>query len=199
MTRHEGPQGGGAGVVGPQGPEGPQGIQGIPGENGAQGIQGIPGENGAQGIQGIQGIQGEPGPGGQLVVPFHSDATANVTMTNQAVAEAFLGNSNRNITKVDLTSLTQCRLIARVVTASTSVNNPRLVLEYHTAFTTTVGTFQTIGATAVQAALTPVGISDSGWINLVAGAKADIFLTVLQVGGDAAADPAVAMVMAHFR
>ena len=142
---------------------------------------------------------GGGGGSGSLILPFHADATANITLTNQANAEQFLGNSNRNIQKADLTSYTQVRLTARVITASASVNSPRLYVEYYTSFTTTVGTFIAIGASAANASLSAAGLVDSGWINLVTGAKADIFITVLQNGGDGAADPALGPVTVHFK
>lgn len=197
----EGPQGP-QGDTGPQGPQGIQGIKGDTGDTGPQGPagnDGADGSDGAQGIQGIQGIQGPAGPGGTIIVNFHSDAGANVTLTNQANAEQFLGNSNRNITKVDLTNCTQCRLVARIVTASASVNSPRIYLEYSTSFTTTVGSYLDIGSSAVTASLASATFVDTGWINLVAGAKADVFITVLMNGGDAAADPALGMIAAHFK
>lgn len=133
------------------------------------------------------------------VVAVHSDGSANITMTNQPNSEQFLGNSNRNITKIDLTHYTQVRLITRVVTNSASANTPRVYAEYHTSFTTTVGTFSDIGSSAVNCSLASTGVIDSGWIDLVAGAKADVFVTVLQNGGDGAADPAVGGVYLHFR
>lgn len=142
---------------------------------------------------------GGGGGSGQLTLPFHCNAAANVVLTNQANAEQFFGNSDRNIQKVDLTSYTQVRLLARVVTASASVNSPRLYVEYHTSFTTTVGTYSAIGASAVNCSLSAAGYVDSGWINLVAGAKADVFVTVLQNGGNAAADPALGPVVVQFK
>ncbi len=120
-------------------------------------------------------------------------------MTNQAVAEQFLANSNRSITKADLADFTQCRLITRVITGSASANSPRLRLRYSTTFTTTIGSFAQIGASDVVTSLTSTGVIDSGWVDLVVGAQADVFLTVSQIGGDAAADPAVGMVLAYFR
>lgn len=139
------------------------------------------------------------GGAGQLVVNIHADATANVTMTNQANAEQFLANSNRNITKIDLTNYTEVRLVAHVVTGSASVNSPRIYAEYHTSFTTTVATYSGIGTSVVSCSLTTAGLVDSGWVPLVTGAKADVFVTVLQNGGNAAADPAVAHVSLQFR
>lgn len=152
-------------------------------------------------LVGPEGPPGQPGAGGAgtLILNFHADAGANLTLTNQANSEQFLGNSNRNITKIDLTDMTECRLICRVVTGSASVNTPRAYLQYHTSFTTTAATHSPIGTSEVLCSLTSAGLIDSGWIPLVAGAKADVFVTVLQHGGDAAADPALGMVVAHFR
>jgi len=133
------------------------------------------------------------------VVPIHSDGSAAITMTNQANSEQFLGNSNRIITKVDLTHYTQVRLITRVVTGSASANSPRVYAEYHTAFSTTIGNYVGIGTSTVNCSLTSTGLIDSGWIDLADGAKADVFIAVLQNGGDATADPAVGGVYLHFR
>jgi hypothetical protein len=133
------------------------------------------------------------------VVVFQANAATAVNLTDQATAEQFFNNANRNITKIDLTGYTQCRLIARVTTGSASANTPRLILKYHTSFSTTVGDYVDIGTSAVVASLTNTGVIDSGWIALAAGAKADIFLAVTMIGGDAAADPAVAHMYAHFR
>lgn len=134
-----------------------------------------------------------------LEIPFHADGSAALTLTNQANAEQFLGNSDRNIKKIDLSNFTQVRLLARVVTGSASANTPRIYAEYHTSFTTTVGTYSGIGSSAVNCSLTSTGLIDSGWINLVAGAKADVFVTILMNGGDAAADPALGQVALQFK
>lgn len=141
-----------------------------------------------------------PSGSSQLHISFHSDAGANATLTNQANAEQFLANSNRNIQKVDLTSYTQARLVARIVTASASANTPRIYAQYFTSFSTVVGDYLDIGSSALNCSLfTGQTYCDTGWINLVAGAKADVFVTVLQNGGDAAADPALGMVALQFK
>lgn len=184
---------------GSQGPQGETGPQGPAGSDGATGPQGPAGATGPQGIQGATGPQGAAGLTGCLSIPFHSDASANVTLTNQAAADGFLGNSNRNITKADLTNYTQCRLLARVVTASASAASPRIRVRYRTAFSTTIADFSDIGTSEVACSLSAAGLIDSGWINLAAGAKADVFLTISQLGGDGVADPALGMVLAQFR
>ena len=120
-----------AGVAGPQGPQGPQGDPGTPGADGAQGAQGI------QGVQGTQGIQGVQGPAGTsaLCVPLIADA-AGATVTNMALALAFLLGSHRYAMKVDLTAFTQCRLIVnKQATAGAAAS--KIILRYRTAFDTT--------------------------------------------------------------
>lgn len=136
----------------------------------------------------------------KLAVVFHGDATANVTLTNQANAEQFLGNSDRNIKPVDLTDFTEYRLCARVVTASASPNSPRLYAQYHTSFTTTVATHSPLGASGdVALSLAAAGSVKTAWTAIVAGAKADVFVTVMQNGGNASADPALGNVEVQFR
>lgn len=141
------------------------------------------------------------GGGGSLVsLAIHADATANATLTNQAVAEQFLANNNRNIHLLDLSGATEVRLVARVVTASASANSPRLRVRYATSFTTTIGSYADIGTSEVSCALTPVGVRDSGWIALAAGAKiASCYVAVTQIGGDAAADPAIGQTVLWIR
>jgi hypothetical protein len=137
----------------------------------------------------------------QLIVPFHCDASNPATATNQANAEQFLVNSSRNIVKVDLSKYTQVRLTTRVVTGSVSVNNPRLYVEYYVgSFSTTVSDYLDIGTSAVSTSIASTGMIDSGWINMVAGAKVDnVFLTILQNGGDGAADPSFGLINVQFR
>jgi hypothetical protein len=132
-------------------------------------------------------------------IGFHTDASAALTLNNQTLAEQFLINNNRNIKKFDLTNTLQVKLSARVVTASVSVNNPRLILKYYSGFTTTVTTYLNIGVTEVSVPLTPVGVNDSGWINIVNAAKGNVYLTVTQIGGDGAADPALGNTLVMFR
>ena len=142
-------------------------------------------------------------PGGgtaNIIYPLHADGSSNLTLTNQANSEQFLGNSNRNIVKLDLTNYTDVRLRIRVAVGSASVNNPRVYLEYRaTTFSTTIGDYLAIGASAVNVSLTTAGWVETAWIALVAGAKADVWIALLQNGGDAAADPALGNAYVEFR
>lgn len=86
------------------------------------------------------------------------------------------------------------------MTASASPNNPRIYAQFHTAFTTTPGTFSPLGASGdVDVSLAAAGHVETPWTNLATAAIADVFLTVLMNGGDAAADPALGAVAIQFR
>lgn len=138
----------------------------------------------------------------QLVVMFHAESDGTITLTNQPNTAQFLSNSNRNIWQVDLTKYTQVRIVARVTTGSASANSPRLIARYKTVasgFSTTVGDYVDIGTSEVSASLTSTGVIASSWIAITASALADIFITIIQNGGDGAADPAYAMLGLQFR
>lgn len=185
------------GPPGPQGDAGPQGIKGDTGDIGPQGEQGPQGQQGTQGIQGETGADGAPGAASIATLIFHSDAGANLTMTNQANALQGLGNSNRNEAYFDGTNFTQCRVVARVVTQSASVNSPRLIPQYSTDGTnfTTIGT----GTGTQSATMSSAGAKKSDWITLPAGAKADVIFRIAQNGGDGTADPAIGFAALQFK
>ncbi len=122
---------------------------------------------------------------------------AGVTLSDVAAADAFLGKSNRNVQQIDLTDFTQARMTVRVTTGATA--GTKLVATYHTAFSTTVGDYVALGTSAIECALSSTGVITSSWIDLAAGAKADVFTTVKQTGGDGATDPVIAFLEIQFR
>lgn len=130
---------------------------------------------------------------------FYGDTGANLTLTNQSNAENFLAAVSRAVTLLDLTTYTQVRLVTRVQTGSASANSPRLRLRYRISFSTTVGDYSDIGTSEVSTSLTSTGVIDSGWVSLATGAKADVYVTVTQIGGDGAADPVIGFVNTYFR
>lgn len=147
-----------------------------------------------------QDVPTPPAPVVPIVVPIHADATANVTLTNQASAEQFLANNNRNIWRLDLSGATDVRLVARVVTGSASANTPRLRVRYATTFTTTVASYADIGTSEVACSLALTNLIDSGWVALAAGAKIDpCYVAVTQLGGDGVADPALGNIQLWIR
>ncbi len=135
----------------------------------------------------------------QMIVPLVSDA-AGVTWTNMPLALTFFGGSHRFAVKLDLTPYAQVRLIVnKQATAGASGSIVRL--RYRTTFDATVANWLQIGdPSSVQVAVNVQNtILDSGWINLVAGAKADVFVVLDGQGGDGALDPSFGSIVAQFR
>jgi len=76
----------------------------------------------------------------------------------------------------------------------------KLILRYRTAFNQVVANYSDIGASEVSVAVNVNNtFLDTGWINLVAGAKADVFIAVLGSGGDGTLDPAFGQIAAEFK
>jgi hypothetical protein len=99
-------------------------------------------------------------------------------ITNSSSSNTFLGNSTRHVAKVDLTNYTQARLLVNIQgTADTTAD---LVLRYSTTYQTVAGSYSTAGSTEITVPLATINsMQDSGWIDLVAGAKADVFLAAI--------------------
>jgi hypothetical protein len=135
-----------------------------------------------------------------LSIPFHSAADSQLALTNQVLAANFLSASNRNITLLDLAGYTECRVVARVVTGSASVNTPQVRVVYSTSFAIVVGSYSNIGTSPVVASLTTAGVARSAWVPLATNAAADaVYVSVLQEGGDAVADPVIGNLTVEFR
>ena len=134
----------------------------------------------------------------QLIVNLIADG-AGITWTNMPAAVTFFGGSHRYATKVDLTNYTDCRLIVnKQATAGAAAAIVRL--RYITAFNTTVGNWLTIGSSEVSVAVNVLNtVIVSSWIPLVAGAKADVFITLDGSGGDGVLDPVFGSIVAQFR
>lgn len=145
----------------------------------------------------VAGLGGGGGGAGISILNFHSDATANLTLTNQTVAVQGLANANRNESYFDASGFTEVRLASRVVTASASVNSPRLRIEYSLNGSTWVVVGADSGGDVI--ALTPVGAKRTNWITIPEAARADVIWRIGQIGGDAAADPALGNTSLQFR
>lgn len=120
------------------------------------------------------------------------------TFTNMpaGVQEVAGGTTARFRTKVDLTSYQQVRVTVGLTTVGAT--NAGFYIQY----STDDSSFTDIG-TASGTDIAPIGGTTgtkvSGWVNLPAGAKADVFLRCVSIGGDAAADPVAGLIMAQFR
>lgn len=144
-------------------------------------------------------------PGGgsaYLRVDFAVPVLAALAWTNMPAALSFLFSTatvGKCITKADLTNFTQVRLLVNKQ-ATAGAASSKLILRYWTSFTQTVATFADIGASEVSVAVNVQNqFLATAWINLVAGAKADVWLAVLGSGGDGALDPAFGPITAEFK
>jgi hypothetical protein len=135
---------------------------------------------------------------GQLIVPIVSDNAVS-TWTNMPLALTFWSGSYRHITKVDLTNYTQVRLVVnKQATAGDTAS--KLILRYLDSFNTAAGNYLDIGLSEVSVAVNTTNtVLASNWINLVAGAKADIFLSLIGSGGNGVLDPAFGQISAQFK
>ena len=133
-----------------------------------------------------------------LIIPLVS---APLTMTNALQADGFIVADNSYIWKADLLGCRQVRLTGIVKTVSASANSPKIQLRYSPSYTTTVASFLIMGTSSVEFSIfTGAADGDSGWIDLVPGARINsCYLGLFNIGGDGVAGPVVNNVVAHFR
>jgi len=121
------------------------------------------------------------------------------TATNMPAALAFLFASAYLTQKVDLSEFSQVRLTFRA--GGNTLSGGKLYCKYVTTFSTTAADWLTLGETEVQGTI-PLTVNnvDTGWINLVAGAKVDnVFLAIFTSDGDGAKDPLIGSINVEFR
>lgn len=110
------------------------------------------------------------------------DHGAGIVFTNMAAA---LGEQYTYLrTATDLTAITRVRLVGNVQVAGAA--SAELRVQYSTNLT---DWFYLDGASGPGMAIGTVGPKRTAWVNLVAGAKADVWLRVVNINGDGAADP----------
>ncbi len=101
--------------------------------------------------------------------------------------------------RVDLTNFTECRLVVMRATG-TATTGSKLVLRYNTTFSTSAGSYSDIGTSEVSVAIdVSPGALASGWVSLASGAKADVVVMPIAVGGNAVDDPALGATYFQFR
>jgi hypothetical protein len=133
-----------------------------------------------------------------LVVPLVADGAA-LALTNMAAALGFLAASHRFAQKIDLTGFTQVRLVVNKQAVAGAAAS-KIILRYRTSFDATPANWSDIGASEVSVAINVQNnVLATAWINLVAGAQADVFVCPLMSGGDGALDPTIGSVTAQFK
>lgn len=114
--------------------------------------------------------------------------------TNMPAAATEFRGVSLHRRKIDLTNATQARLGASV--DQTGHTTAKLYLEYSTDNVT----FAALGTSEVGVDISSVGDKVSAaWVDLAAGAKADVWLRVVGSGGNGTADPRFGLLYASFR
>jgi len=136
-------------------------------------------------------------------MPLAIPVLAALVWTNMPAALSFWLSSAtvaKDVLRADLTGYTQVRLrVNKQGTAGAAAS--KLILRYKASpFTQVVANYSDIGASEVSVAVNVTNTYlETAWINLVAGAKADVFIALLGSGGDGALDPAFGYVHAEFK
>jgi hypothetical protein len=200
----QGPQGypGEKGDTGDAGPQGLPGNDGAPGAKGDTGDTGPKGDKGDKGDTGDTGPQGPPGEGGgsgpHMYVQVVSDETTLI-LTNQAAAQQFLMNTTRYSMNLDLTKFSKVRLNAYKDATAGAANAKLTVIYKAGAWSATIGNWSDIGVSEVGVAINVTNQPlTSGYVDLAAGAKADVWVAVAQVGGDGVLDPVFGTIALEF-
>lgn len=110
-------------------------------------------------------------------------STAGIVDAAIPLLDQFLFGLTGHICQADLSAYRQARFTVRVLSAGFGGTVARLV--YRTSFSTTVVDYASIAAAgACSAALDATGMAISGWVDLHASAKADVFLALVTSGGN---------------
>lgn len=140
-------------------------------------------------------------PGTRLRITFSEGftATTGLVWTNMPVAETFFNGSSAYVQKADLTKYTQVRFTVMKLGVAGSTNAV-LRLRYRATYDATPTNWNALGTSDVALQVNgTTAFLDTGYINLAAGAKADVLVCLTGAGGDAVADPTFGAIVAEFR
>ena len=183
------------GAPGPAGQQGPQGAAGQPGSNGSAGLNGTAGATGATGATGTTGAAGTTGvtgttgsagatPAALTMLSENWASFGNPPWTNQPAALTELFGLTTGRTRADLTVSSQVRIEVNVAQAGTASAAIRMQ------YSTDQASWNYLdGGTGPSVTVNTTGLKVSPWVNLAAGAKADVYLRVVGINGDGVADP----------
>lgn len=142
--------------------------------------------------------------GGQSSIDFALNlVNAPLTLTNALQADGFIAADTSYRQKIDLQGFKQVRLTAEIKTESASANSPKLQLRASLTDSTTVSDYVIMGSSSVEVSMftgQQGKIADSGWIDILfTFCVPNVYLGLMNIGGDGAADPVVNMVTAWFQ
>jgi hypothetical protein len=118
-----------------------------------------------------------------FAIPFRTNS-GSATWTDMPAALTEWFNSMR--VRVDLTAMTQARLMVRINTAGFTGSSVRI--QYATDAGETTWAYLD-GGTGPSLSLNATGTLASAWVNLIPAVKADVVLRFVGIDGNGAADP----------
>ena len=177
-------------VGGPSGPSGSAGAAGPAGAPGAAGGVGATGPAGATGATGASAATPET----LTLLSENWGGFGNPAWTNQPAALTELFGTTTARVKADLTDAAQVRLLCSVGTAGAASAAVRVQ------YSTDQSSWSYLdGASGPSLGIGTTGLKVGAWTSFAAGAKADVFLRVVGINGDASADPALGHVLLQVR
>lgn len=125
---------------------------------------------------------------------------AALTWTDMPSAANFLSASAIHRTRLDLTEFTQCRIVV-TMGPTAGASGAKLTVKYKaTSDTTTFASVSDIGTSEVNCLIDSASTCVAGsWVDLAAGAKADVFVYVGGRDGNGTTDPTFASIHVQFR
>jgi hypothetical protein len=132
------------------------------------------------------------------VIEFRAAPTASgFTLTNMAAAlTEFASSPNSSRTAADLTNASEMRIVVGVTSTPGSAS-AQMRVQYSTDETTWN---YVDGASGPAASIATASVTSRGsWVTIDAGAKADVYLRIISINGDGAADPNLRSVQVQVR
>jgi hypothetical protein len=116
----------------------------------------------------------------------------SIAMNTAALTE-LAGSTNRR-TKIDLTNALQARITARVTTVGSAS------AEIRAQYSLDESTWDYLdGSSGPGVNISTLGTKASGYVTLANAAKADVFVRVVTINGDGAADPQIGSIYIQVR
>lgn len=123
------------------------------------------------------------------------------TWLSMPAAVTFFDNSTGFVTQADLTAYNQVRLIVNKQ-ATAGAASSKIILRYQATSGSpfTASSYSDIGTSEVSVAVNVANnILVTSWINMVSGAKDDVWITILGIDGDGTTSPQFGNIYAEFR
>jgi len=128
----------------------------------------------------------------EVVTFFAQQANYQWTNMPAALTEIFALANRR--TQMVLTNATQARVTVTIMAAGSA--NAEIRAQYSTDLVTW---FYLDGVSGPGANISAVGVRVSGWVNLAAGAQADVYLRLIGINGSGVADPQFGLITLQVR